>query len=183
VPGLLQTPEYARAVIEAVQKLSAADVDQRVEFRRHRQRTFFERACPGRLEVVMTAGALHVQVGSPAVMEAQIAHLRAVDERDGVSVRVLPFETGPRTAMRGPFMILDFANPEDPSLVYLESVVGGRYIERPTHVGEFRVVLADIRARAVPVREYWEWTRQPGSRRPPAMATARRAWRCARTTA
>lgn len=156
VTGLLQTPEYARAMIEAVQRLSPAEVDQRLEFRLERQRAFFERTHPGRLDVIMTAGALHVQVGSPAVMEAQIAHLRAVDERDGVSVRVLPFESGPRTAMRGPFTVLDFDDPDDPSVVYLESVIGGRYIERPTHVDEFRAAFVDIRALAVPVKEYRE---------------------------
>jgi transcriptional regulator with XRE-family HTH domain len=156
VSGLLQTREYARATIEAVRSLSATEVEQRLAFRMHRQQAFFERARPGRLDVVMTAGALHVRVGSPAVMEAQIAHLRAVDERDGASVRVLPFDNGLHAAMQGPFTILDFDDPDDPSLVYLENVVGSRYIERPKHVGEFRAVFDDARAQAVPVREYRE---------------------------
>jgi transcriptional regulator with XRE-family HTH domain len=156
VSGLLQTPEYARAAIEVNRSLSPGDVDRRVAFRMHRQRTFFGRATPGDLVVVMTAGALRVRVGSPAVMEAQIAHLRAVGERDGVSVRVLPFENGLHASMHGPFTILDFDDPDDPSLVYLESVVGSRYIERPRHVADFRAVFDDVRAQAVPVREYRE---------------------------
>ena len=154
VSGLLQTAEYAWAAIEANRSLSTTDVDQRVAFRMHRQRAFFERARPGHLDVVITAGALRVRVGSPAVMEAQIAHLRAVGERDGVSVRVLPFQNGLHTAMRGPFTILDFDDPEDPSLVYVETVVGSRYIERPTHVAEFRAAFDAIRAQAVPIGEY-----------------------------
>jgi transcriptional regulator with XRE-family HTH domain len=156
VLGLLQTEEYARAAIRAVRSLSRSDVDRRVAFRMKRQRTFFERAQPSRLDVVLTAGALRVQVGSPAVMEAQIAHLQAVADRDGVSVRVLPFENGLHASMHGPFTILDFDDPDDPSVVRLDSVVGIRYIERPKHVGEFRAVFEDVRARAVPVREYRE---------------------------
>jgi transcriptional regulator with XRE-family HTH domain len=156
VPGLLQVEDYARATIEAVRSLTAQAVAQRVAFRMKRQRTFFERPRPARLDVVIAAGALRVRVGSPAVMEAQIAHLRAVADRDGVSVRVLPFENGLHASMYGPFAILDFDDADDPSLVYLESVVGSRYIERPKHVGEFRAEFEDIRARAVPVREYRE---------------------------
>jgi transcriptional regulator with XRE-family HTH domain len=156
VTGLLQTEEYARAVIRTVRSLSAPAVDQRVALRMKRQRTFFAGSQPGRLEVILTAGALRVRVGSPAVMEAQIAHLRAVGDRDGVSVRVLPFENGLHASMHGPFTILDFDDPDDPSLVYLESVVGSRYIERPKHVGEFRAVFEGMRAQAIPVREYRE---------------------------
>jgi hypothetical protein len=154
VIGLLQTEEYARAAIRAVRSLPAEAVEQRVAFRMKRQKAFFER--PARLDVVLTAGALRVRVGSPAVMEAQIAHLRAVADRDGVSVRVLPFKNGLHASMHGPFTILDFDDPDDPSLVRLDSVVGIRYIERSAHVAEFRAVFEDVRARAVPVREYRE---------------------------
>jgi transcriptional regulator with XRE-family HTH domain len=150
--GLLQTEEYARAVISAVRSISAEAIDQRLAFRLKRQRTFFER--PRHLDVVMPASALRLRVGSPAVMEAQIAHLRVVGNRDGVSVRVLPFGSGLRAVMRGPFTILDFDDPEDPSLAYVETVVGGRYIERPAHVAEFRAAFEDLRAQTVPIGEY-----------------------------
>lgn len=156
VIGLLQTEEYARAVITAVRSLSPPAVDHRVAFRMKRQRTFFEGPQPARLEVVMTAGALRVRVGSPAVMEAQIAHLRAIADRDGVSVRVLPFENGLHAAMRGPFTILDFDDPDDPSLVYVETLVGSRYIERPAHVAEFRAAFGEMRVQAIPIGEYWD---------------------------
>src|SRR3954469_8959434 len=90
VHGLLQTPDYARAVISADPDLPAAAVEQRVEFRVARQRAFFERRHPGRLDFVTTEETLRVPVGSPSVMEAQIARLRAVVAGDGVSVRVVP---------------------------------------------------------------------------------------------
>lgn len=154
VHGLLQTPEYARATISARPDLSPAVVEERVRFRMTRQRTFFDRPEPACLDFVTTAGALRVVVGSPSVMEAQIAHLRAVASRDGVSVRVLPSTNGVHSAMDCPFTILDFDDPDDPPLVYLESVTETRYVERPEHVQQFRDAFDRIRTQAVPLEEY-----------------------------
>ena len=154
VHGLLQTAEYARAVTAADTRFNTQAVERRVAFRLARQQAFFDRPSPGRLEVVVTAGALGLVVGSPAVMEAQIARLRAVDARDGVSVRVLPATNGVHAAMRGAFTIMDFADPDDPPLVYLESLVGSRYVERPDQVAEYRRAFNRIRAQAVPLKEY-----------------------------
>jgi Domain of unknown function (DUF5753)/Helix-turn-helix domain len=154
VHGLLQTTDYARAVTAAVPGLNPEAIEQRVRFRLGRQQTFFERPAPGRLDVVMTAGALGLVVGSPAVMEAQIAHLRAVDAGDGVSVSVLPATNGVHAAMQGDFTIMEFTDPDDPPLVYLESLIGSRYVERPDQLAEFRRAFDRIRAQAVPLKEY-----------------------------
>jgi transcriptional regulator with XRE-family HTH domain len=153
VHGLLQTADYARAVVAADSDLPPEVVEQRVEFRMERQRAFFERAQPGQLDFVTTSGALSVAVGSPSVMEAQIARLRAVDSGDGVSVRILP-ATCVHAAMSCTFTIMDFADPEDPPLVYLESLVGSRYLEAVEHIAEFRRVFEQVRARAVPLEEF-----------------------------
>jgi Domain of unknown function (DUF5753) len=56
--------------------------------------------------------------------------------------------------MRGPFTIMDFDDEEDPSLVYIENLVGSRYLERPDHVAEFRNAFARMQALAVPFEEY-----------------------------
>ena len=154
VPGLLQTADYARAVTAANTALSPEAVDRRVAHRLRLQDTFLSRPGPGRLEVVMTAGALGLVVGSPAVMEAQIAHLRAVDSGDGVSVRVLSATNGVHAAMRGDFTIMDFLDPEDPALVFLESLIGSRYVERRDQVTLYRAAFDRIRAQAVPLEEH-----------------------------
>jgi transcriptional regulator with XRE-family HTH domain len=154
VHGLLQTPDYVRAVVQAIPGLPKKVIDQRVAFRLRRQRAFLERPSPGRIDAIITVGALSVQVGSPAVMEAQREHLRALATRDGVSIRVLPFENGLHPAPHGPFTMLDFDDPDDPSLVYVESLVGGRYIERPDHVAEYRRAFEQVRALAVPIGEH-----------------------------
>src|SRR6185312_9341955 len=122
VNGLLQTEDYARAVTAVNSDLPPDLVEKRVAYRMARQRTFFSRPRRGPVEFVTTAGVLDLVVGSPLVMEAQIAHLRAVDAGDGVGIRVLTATNGVHTAMRGTFTILDFADPQDPAVVYLESL-------------------------------------------------------------
>jgi hypothetical protein len=156
VHGLLQTAEYARAVIEGNPAFSAQAIDRRVAFRLQRQRAFFDRPEPARMDALVTAGALSVQVGSTGVMQEQREHLRALARRDGVSIRVLPFENGLHPGMRGPFTVLDFDDPEDPALVYIENVVESRYIEEPAHVARFRKVFGQMWAQTVPVEEYLE---------------------------
>src|SRR4051794_1737820 len=154
VHGLLQTAGYARAIIEVNPAFPEQAIDQRVAVRLQRQRAIFDRPEPARIDAVVTAGALSVQVGSASVMEEQREHLRMLAARDGVSIRVLPFGNGLHLAMRGPFTVLDFDDPEDPSLVYIENVIESRYIEEPTHVARFRQVFERMRAQAVPVEEY-----------------------------
>lgn len=154
IHGLLQTADYARTVTAVNTSLSPKVVDQRVAFRMRRRRAFFERPKPGRLDAVLTAGALGLVVGSPDVMEAQIAHLRAVVSGDEVSVRVLTSTNGLHAAMRGPFTILDFDDPDDPSLVYLETLIGSRYVERRDQLSEYRRAFGQIREQAVPLEEY-----------------------------
>jgi hypothetical protein len=86
-------------------------------------------------------------------MEEQIAHIRAIVEGGTASVGVLTRINGLHSAMRGPFSLLDFDDEEDPSLVYIENLVGCRYLERPDHVAEFRAAFDRMRALAVPFEE------------------------------
>ncbi len=113
VPGLLQTEDYIRAIMLGAESLPTDVVDQRVAFRSERQRAFFGRPRPGRMDAVITAGALHLEVGSAPVMEARCEHLRALADEDGVSIRILPADDGLRPTMSGPFSILDFDDPDD----------------------------------------------------------------------
>jgi transcriptional regulator with XRE-family HTH domain len=154
VPGILQSPGYARAVTAVDETLSAEAIEQRVRFRAQRQAAFFEREEPGRLDAVLTEGALRLHVDSDAVMEEQIAHLRAVNDGERVSVRILPSTNGVHTAMRGPFTLLLFDDPADPDLAHVESVVGARYFERREHVAEFRRAYEWMRPKTVALEEH-----------------------------
>ena len=152
--GLVQTPDYTRAVISTNKLIPPNVVEQRVTFRIERQRRFLEHSGTGRLEVIATAGAMNLQVGSASVMEEQIAHLRAVSNTGAARISVLPATNGLHRAVTGPFVLLDFENPDDPSVVYIESFAGSRYVERPTDVARFRDVLDDMRQLALPLEEW-----------------------------
>ena len=153
VHGLLQTPDYARAVTAANPALDSRAVDRLVTFRLERQRAFYERSAPGRLDSVLTAGAFGLVVDSAKTMRAQHSHLRGIAAHDGVRLRVLPVD-GVHAAMRGDFAVLDFADEDDPPLVYLESLIGSRYLEQTDQLTVYREAFETNFARAVPVEEY-----------------------------
>ena len=153
LPGLLQTADYARAVTAANPALDAEAAERLVAFRLQRQHAFFERANPGQLDAVMTAGAFGLVVGSDQLMADQRTHLQETASRDGIRIRVLPVD-GLHAAMRGDFIIMDFADVDDPPLVYLESLIGSRYLEQTDQLHVYREAFDAIFARAVPVEEY-----------------------------
>lgn len=154
VHGLLQAEDYIHAIMQANRSLSLQVAEQRIAFQLHRQRAFFDRLQPGRLDAVLTEGALRLQVGSALVMEAQREHLRALARKDGVSIRVLPFTDGLHPRPAGPFTILDFDDPDDPSVACVENVIETRYFDRVDHVARFREEFGQMRAQAVPVEDY-----------------------------
>jgi hypothetical protein len=154
VHALLQSKDYIRAIMHGNGLLPPEVADRRVAFRLRRQHAFFARPQPGRMDALIAEGALRVQVGSDLVMEAQREHLRVLAGRDGISIRVLPFANGPRPRPTGAFTILDFDDPDDPSVACVENVIETRYIDRADHVERFREVFEQTRAQAVPLEDY-----------------------------
>ena len=106
------------------------------------------------LATVLGEGALTRPVGGEAVLKAQIEHLRGVARRDNVQIKVLPWSVGAHAAMAGAFRILDFDDPEDPDVVYLESHVGALYLEEHAEVDEYRRIFDLIGKDSVPVGEF-----------------------------
>jgi hypothetical protein len=119
-----------------------------------RQRRFFAHPDSGRLEVIVTAGVMNLLVGSTSVMEEQIAHLRAVSRKGAARIGVLPATNGVHLAMYGPFVILDFDDPEDPNVAYVENLIGSRYIEKPREVAQFRHAFDEMRQQVLPLEEW-----------------------------
>lgn len=153
VPGELQTVEYARAVFGAEQS-SEEVVDRHVKLRIQRQQALFGRRPLPRLSVVLGEGALTRPVGGPAVLAAQVEHLHEVAGRDGVEVLVLPWSVGAHAAMAGAFRILDFDDPDDPDVVYVEPHIGALYLEEPAEVDEYRRIFQAICKDAVPIEDW-----------------------------
>lgn len=154
VPGELQIEEYASAVFGAAKVADTGEADRHVSLRAQRQHNLFDRDPAPRLVFVLGEGALIRPVGGPDVLKHQLEQLRLAAGRDGVDIRVLPWSVGAHAAMAGAFRILDFEDPEDPDIVYIESHVGALYLEEPEEVAEYRRIFGLIQADSVPLSEY-----------------------------
>ncbi|GAA3931922.1 helix-turn-helix transcriptional regulator [Actinomadura viridis] len=138
VPGLLQTADYSRAMIRGgPHELDPDEIDRRAQVRSARQEILSRPDRP-HLWVVLDEAALHRTVGSKAIMRRQLAHLIEMAQRDKTTLQVLPFEVGAHAASTtGPFVILGFAEPTDPDVVYLETIPDGVYLENASDVQGF----------------------------------------------
>lgn len=153
VHGLLQTEAYARAVVAGAAQLNPDVIESRVRFRMERQRRILAAEHPVEITFVMFEAALVSVVGSAEIMRDQIEHLRRVDRRREVRIHVLPFTAGayPR---RGTFVLLDFADDEDPSVAYLDLPVGARYFDTPEDRAEYERAFQTIADLSVPLKEW-----------------------------
>ncbi len=136
VPGLLQTPDYARALHEGgMPRLSPAVIEQRIEVRKTRQ-TALTRDDPPRLRAIVDEAVLHRPLGGPAVMADQLDRVIEACALPNVSVRVIPFSAGAHPALDSTFILLEFAPPV-PGVVYVEGLVGQMYLERAQDVERY----------------------------------------------
>lgn len=146
-PGLLQTPDYARAIHEsAMPKLAPELIDQRVEVRAARQEILTRNdPSPPNLHAIMDEAALHRVVGGPRVMQAQISHVVEACQRPNINVQVIPFSVGAHPGLDSTFVLLEFDSPV-PSVVYVEGLVGHLYLERDQDVQRYRQVFDRLRS-------------------------------------
>ena len=148
VPGLLQTPDYARAVILLGHpRESVADIDRRVALRVERQQILRRPNAPS-LRAVIDEGALRRPLGGRATMRRQLEHLRAVAELPNVTVQVLPFSVGGHSAAGGPITILRFPERELPDVVYLEQMISALYLDKPSDTSQYGHVMNRLTAEA-----------------------------------
>ncbi|GAA1925218.1 helix-turn-helix transcriptional regulator [Streptomyces sodiiphilus] len=147
VPGLLQTRDYARALLSG-QGLTGDRLDQETEARMQRQ-TVLDRGM--RLWVILDETALRRQVGSASVMADQLGHLHEAGKRPTVDIQVLPFTAGPPCAP-GQFLILGREDERDPrssmAVVYLELPQRGVYLDDPDDVAAYKIMFNRLRAQA-----------------------------------
>ncbi|MBF6079980.1 helix-turn-helix domain-containing protein [Nocardia cyriacigeorgica] len=127
VPGLLQTPEYARAVVTL--GYEDADTDRRVAVRQRRQE-ILRRSDPPFVWAVIDEAALHRPVGGPEVHRAQMRHLIELAQLPNVTIQVVPYSAGEHAAAGSSFSILRFAEAELPDIVYLEHLTSALYLDR-----------------------------------------------------
>lgn len=154
VPGELQIEQYARAVFEAERPGDVQAARRQVTLRLQRQNTLLNRTPPAHLTTVLDEGAVTRPVGGEAVRAAQLEHLRDVGRREHIDIRIIPRSVGAHAAMAGAFRILEFDDPEDPDIVYLESHTGALYLEEPSQVEEYRRIFKLVNTESVAIDEY-----------------------------
>ncbi|MEU0156374.1 MULTISPECIES: helix-turn-helix domain-containing protein [Micromonospora] len=149
VPGLLQTENYARAVIRGVLPLATdADVQARVEARMQRQESL-RKTEPLRLWAILDEAVLHRLTGGPAVMAEQLDALVSAAGQPHVTLQVIPFTSGAHAGMPGSFVVMDFPDPADPALVYVDSMAGDLFLEREADVRRYTSTFEHLRATAL----------------------------------
>ncbi|MEU4272785.1 helix-turn-helix transcriptional regulator [Streptomyces sp. NPDC026092] len=147
VDGLLQTPDYARAVLGA---RTEDDLDTKVAARMERQR-ILERETPPLVWVVMSEAVLHQEIGGRAVMRDQLAHLLAMQKREWLKIQILPFTAGGHAGLMGSFNLLRFE--EDPDIVYTEDFVQGHMTADPAAIREGSLRYDHLQAAALSVED------------------------------
>lgn len=152
IPALLQTPDYAHAVISAAAPyLRSGDLPRLLEFRLRRQQRLTDSNF--RFTVVINEGALHRQVGGREVMAAQLDHLLALDHAADVEVHVLPFGAGEHAAQGQTFAVLTFPEDEDPDVVFSESVATSGFLERYPEVRKHSSAFDDACRKALDLEQ------------------------------
>lgn len=149
VPGLLQTDEYARAVIEVGAGIGDPETIQRRLALRMARQTVLIREPPPHLTVVLDEAVLHREVGGPGVLGRQLRRLSEASRRPGVELLVLPFSAGAHAALSESFMILNFAENARGPVVHSEGLTGGFFHLKPDEVQIFREAFEDVRTRAL----------------------------------
>lgn len=146
IPDLLQTEEYARAVIRQTSSrgvLSDEVVDRMVAMRTTRQRLLRSPDAP-KLWAVVDEAALSPRIGSTAVLRAQLAHLAELATASNIIIQVLPAAYGGHVSAGGTFTILRFTEPEVPDVVHIEHQSGTVHLDRPEDVDRYEELMNRI---------------------------------------
>jgi transcriptional regulator with XRE-family HTH domain len=151
VPGLLQTEDYARAIIRS--GLSAGtddDIERYVAVRMARQARLAESPA-AELWAVMGEAVIWRQVGGVGVMGAQLARLLQASYQPNVTLQVMPYGAGAHPGMAGSFMMLSFAEPADPDVVYVNYSTGSLFMEKPEEVARSMLIFNHLCAGALSI--------------------------------
>jgi hypothetical protein len=142
VPGLLQTREYAQAVVLLGHgRAPTAEIERRVSLRMTRREQVLDRAVPVQLWAVVDEAALRRPVGGVEVMRAQIEHLIEATQLPNVKLQVVPFHVGGHAAAGGAFSILRFPEPDLPDVVYVEQLNSALYFDKRDDADEYAMAM------------------------------------------
>lgn len=144
VPGLLQTEQYAAAVLGAFPlRTTPEEMERSVDLRRARQARLTD-SNPLILDAVISETVLRRAIGGPAVMRQQLQYLAKMIQRPNITVRLLPFAAAEYSGINGAFSVLEFSDPDDGRIVTVETLTSTLYIEKTRDVGVYRLAFEQI---------------------------------------
>jgi transcriptional regulator with XRE-family HTH domain len=153
VPGLLQSEQYAAAMIRAARPdITSDEFQRRVHVRMERQSLLIQDD-PIDLWVVLDEAVVSRPVGGDVVMRDQLKRLVKATDMPNVTIQILPFAVGAHAGMDGTFAILDFPEAEDPNVVFAENATGGLFLEKSDELTKYVFIFDQIRATALPPEE------------------------------
>lgn len=157
VPGLLQTEEYARALIRATRRTeSLENVDRMIALRSRRQ-TMLANSDYLEMWAVIDEAVLRRPIGGLAVMRAQLTRLLEAGDLPSVTIQVLPFARGAHAGVDGAFTIIGFPDPTDLDVVYVDCPAGNIFLEKEKDVRRHTTWFDHLRAAALPPDESAEF--------------------------
>ncbi|HEY8979876.1 MAG TPA: helix-turn-helix transcriptional regulator [Streptomyces sp.] len=160
VPGLLQTPAYARAVVErGLPRAPAREVERRVDLRMRRAQLLHRADAPALWAIVDESVLLRV-IGGRDVMREELAHLVEMAERPHVTLQIVPLDAPNASAPPLPVTYLRFGGVDLPDVVYLEHLAGAVFVEAQEETEEYRVALDRLADQALDPRESLELLRR-----------------------
>lgn len=150
VPGLLQTREYARAVVLLGHGTAGpGEIDRRVALRMQRQQ-LLQRENPPQLWAVVDEAALRRPIGGPEVMRGQLTALIEATKSPHIRLQVIPFAAGGHAAAGGAFTILRFGDQELPDIVYIEQLTSAIYLDKRDDLDYYAVAMERLCVEAEP---------------------------------
>jgi transcriptional regulator with XRE-family HTH domain len=156
--GLLQTPAYHRALIEADPYATSADSAEReIKLRQERQQATLGRTpTPLQIRTVINEAVLLREIGGPAVMAELRDHLLQLNQRPNIELTVLPWAAGAHAAIGSAFQVVSFDQPHNPSVAYMENLSGVLYTEEADAVGQFVNRFDLVALQSIPIEEYFQ---------------------------
>jgi hypothetical protein len=150
VPGLLQTPDYARAVVRLGRdRASTEELDRRVALRMDRQQVL-TRADPPQVWAVLDEAALRRPIGGATVLRGQIEALIEATKLPNVRLQVIPFRVGGHAGSGGAFSILRFPDQDLPDVVYIEQLTSALYLDKRDDVDHYAAAMEQLCVEADP---------------------------------
>jgi transcriptional regulator with XRE-family HTH domain len=149
VHGLMQTEDYSAAILRAAQPSATEDEVERQLAARATRQALLTAATPLFVWAVLDEAVLRRQVGGKAAMRAQLRRLLEISAFPNVTLQVLPFDAGAHASMGTSFELLQFSEPGDTAIVYIEDQTTSQYLETTAEVERYTLVFDHLRASAL----------------------------------